>query len=118
MRILNFKKFKLLEFHQQDVLTQSKIYELKLVDSQGSHFLKVELTSYGWSLHRHIMNYEFTVIESSTNSYIPGGVMILGLDFNKKENKFYFYPFYNDTKDHKLEQTKKLTKQAYIEIIK
>jgi hypothetical protein len=117
MRILNFEKFNLLEFHKMDnILPQNHEYDFKIVDVDGTHFVKVKLSSYGWSLHREIIYYEFTVIESESESYITGGVLILGLDFNKKKNQFHFYPYYNDEGAHKMDQMSEITKNAYIEI--
>ena len=60
MKILNFKKFNLLEFHKMDnILPQNREYDLKIKDNDGTHFVRVKLTSYGWSLHREIIYYEF-----------------------------------------------------------
>ncbi len=117
MRILNFKKFNLLEFHKmEDVLPQNRDYNFKIIDSEGTHFVRVKLNSYGWSLHREIIYYEFTVTESDTDSYLVGGMMILGLDFNKRNNQFHFYPYYFDEGIHKMNQMSEITKKAYIEV--
>ncbi len=119
MRILNFKKFNLLEFQKMDsILPQNQEFNLKIVDSEGEHFVRVKLTSYGWSLHREIIYYEFTIIDSDTESYLIGGIMILGLDFDKNENRFHLYPYYNDQGIHKKDQMSEITKIAYIEILK
>jgi len=116
MRILNFKKFNLLEFHKmENVLPLNREYNFKLTEDSTTHYLKVKLSSYGWSLHREIIYYEFTVIESETESYPVGGLMILGLDFDKKINQFHFYPYYFDEGSHKMHQMSELTKKAYIE---
>jgi len=119
MKILNFKKFNLLEFHKMDnILPQNREYDLKITDNDGTHFVRVKLTSYGWSLHREIIYYEFTVIESDSTEYVIGGIMILGLDFDKSSNQFHFYPYYNDEGEHKKDQMSEITKNAYIEILK
>ncbi len=117
MRILNFKKFNLLEFHKmENVLPLNREYNFKIIDSEGTHFIRVKLSSYGWSLHREIIYYEFTVIESDTESYPIGGMMILGLDFNKENNQFHFYPYYFDEGIHKMDQMSEITKKAYNEM--
>jgi hypothetical protein len=117
MRILNFEKFNLLEFHKmENILPLNREYNLKITEDSVIHFLKVKLSSYGWSLHREIIYYEFTIIESESNSYPVGGMMVLGLEFNKRVNQFHFYPYYYDEGSHKKNQMAEITKNAYIEI--
>jgi hypothetical protein len=117
MRILNFKKFNLLEFHKmENVLPVNREYNFKITEDSVIHYLKVKLSSYGWSLHREIIYYEFTVVESETSSYPVGGMMVLGLNFNKKLNHFHFYPYYFDEGPHKMNQMAEITKKAYIEM--
>lgn len=117
MRILNYKKFQLLELKgMENVLTQNKEYNLKIVDDKGTHYITV-LLSYGWSLHREIIYYEFSITNSNSEQYPNDGLLILGLDFNKKNNNFLFYPYFNNYKEHKKDQMSELTKNAYIEIV-
>ncbi len=117
MRILNFKKFKLLELKgMENVLAQNLEYDLYIKDEDGGHNVSVILSSYGWSLHREIIYYEFTVSDSNSEFYPIGGLMILGLDFNGKENRFRFYPYFNDVGEHKKDQMAEYTKNAFIEI--
>jgi hypothetical protein len=118
MRVLNFEKFRLLELKgMENVLTQNKEYNLKIIDNEGEHFVSVLLSSYGWSLHREIIYYEFTIVSSKSDYYPIDGLIILGLDFNKKNNNFHFYPYFNNYGDHKKDQMTEITKEAYIEIL-
>jgi hypothetical protein len=118
MRVLNFEKFKLLELKgMENVLTQNKIYNLKIVDNEGEHYVSVLLSSYGWSLHREIIYYEFTITDSNSDIYLKDGLLILGLDFDKKHNTFHLYPYFNNYGEHKKDQMSEFTKHAYIEII-
>ena len=118
MRILRFDKFKLLELHQmKNVLPQNKVYTFLITDENGKNTIDVKLTNYGWSLHREIIYYEFTVVESNYSKYNEGGMMILGLEFDDRENSFYFYPYYNDTGKNKMNQTNQLRYKANIKII-
>lgn len=118
MTILNYTTFKLLELKtgESSILPQNKKVNLKISDSDGEHFIVVNLTSYGWSSHREIIYYEFTVVESSSDFYRKGGLLILSLNFDKKENQFYFYPYFNESGKMKMYQMSEQLKKAYIEI--
>lgn len=115
MRILNFNQFKLLELHSNDKILQvNKNYNLKIEDKDGLHFLEVLLESHGYSLHRHIINYEFKIIKSNTKNYLVNGRIILGLDFNKLTNQFLYYPFWFD--ETSKSQTTQIIKKGYLEL--
>lgn len=114
MRILNYHKFKLLEFKNTDILSPNTTYNLSIKDSNGTHFLEVILESHGYSLHRHITNYEFRITKSSSKDYNIEGRIILGLEFNKKTNQFLYYPFWFDKTSRS--QTNQLIKKGFIEL--
>lgn len=118
MIILNYISFKLFELKNEraNILPQNKNFNLKISDDDGLHHIIVKLTSYGWSAHREIIYYEFTIIESDSEFYRKDGVLLLGLDFDKKVNNFYFYPYYNDTGKFRMHQMSELIKNAYIEL--
>jgi hypothetical protein len=115
MIILNFNKFKVLELHKMDnLLKQLKVYELLVEDNEGKHFIKCRLSEYGWSLHREVIYYQFTVVESDSENYRIGGEMILGLNFDGRENQFHFYPYFNEVSPNQMTEK---TIKALIKIV-
>jgi hypothetical protein len=115
MKLLKFKKFNLNELNKSidlPLLIENKIYKMKL----DEHLLECKLSEYGWSTHREIIHYEFTILKSDTDKYPKGGMFILGLDFNDKDNTFHLYPYYNDV-NHKLISMSEKTCKAHIKII-
>jgi hypothetical protein len=98
-----------------EYLTQNKIYELIVSDLFGDNTITCKLSNYGWSLHREIIYYEFSIIDSSHINLIEGGVMILGINFDNKENTFNFFPYFNSD-EHRFEQTIKKTFKAHIKL--
>jgi hypothetical protein len=102
----------------ENLLKQNKVYKFFFKDNEGEHILQCKLTEYGWSLHREIIYYDFSVVDSDSLKYRAGSRMILGLDFNNKDNEFNFYPYYNE-KDSKycvLVMNKK-TYKSFIKLI-
>lgn len=122
MRILNFKNFRIFELHHdkmEDLLKQNRVYKFLFKDDEGEYILECKLSEYGWSLHREIIYYDFTVLKSDTDKYRPGGRMILGLNFNEQENRFNFFPYYNETDSkYRMMVMDKKTYKAYIKLLK
>jgi len=103
----------------KNLLKQNKSYKLFFRDEEGEHILECKLSEYGWSLHREVIYYDFSVLKSDSDKYRPGGRMILGLNFNEQENSFYFFPYYNemDSKYCIMTMDRK-TYKSYIKILK
>jgi hypothetical protein len=117
MRIQKFNRF-ILELHQmENILPLNQIYNMIFRDKTGEYLLSCKLIEHGWSLHREIIYYRFEITKSDSNFYRIGGEFIVSTNFNKKENMFNFFPFYNETGSNKLRSMEKKRCSAYIEIL-
>ena len=69
----------------ENLLEQNKVYNILFRDDEGDHLAECRLSEYGWSLHREVIYYDFTILKSNSDKYRIGGRMILGLDFNDSD---------------------------------
>lgn len=101
----------------ENLLKQNKVYNILFRDDEGDHLAECRLSEYGWSLHREVIYYDFTILKSNSDKYRIGGRMILGLDFNDSENRFNFFPYYNETNSkYKMMNMDKKIYKSYIKI--
>ena len=77
-------------------IKQNQLVNLEFTDSFGSHSTICKMIEFGWGLDRSKIYYRFRIIKSNSNRYNVGAELILCMDFNNKNNSFYFYPYCNE----------------------
>jgi hypothetical protein len=92
MKIVKYSQF-ITEIHSDindSIITPGTI-NLKFTDDNGVHRTKCFLT-WGYSPQRKPIYYEIDILESDSENYNIGAQLILGFDFNGKNNRFLFRP--------------------------
>ena len=93
MKIFKYSQF-INELHMNktdDLIAPGSLLTLKFTDDDGVHLAKCSF-KWGYSAHRDPIYYEVDIIESDSEKYNIGAQLILGFDFNGKEDKFLFHP--------------------------